>query len=365
MKLRLLLPLVAFCSLSALHAQDAAPAKPAADFSAFKTADAFWAHFETLQKQPAEKPASREAAVAQAQSWFGAQQQAGEAFAAAFPKDARRWQAKFIALRAGGQLRRLSGQGTDLAAERVRLDEIINAADAPPQVQSEAAFLRTLTLTADFKTKPESYIAFHQAAADFAAKYPASPLVPQMQQLDIRSLADDPTPQAAELLKKYAASTDAKQADAAKAIIAKRQKISDIKSKPVALSFTATDGTDVDLALMRGKVVLLTFWASTSAPSLAEMPSLVSIHQQLHSKGFEILGISLDEDKAAMQDAVKKHGMEWAHYFDAAGWKNKISTGFAIDSLPTAWLIDKKGRLRETSLRGEALGPAVAKLLAE
>ena len=63
MKLRLLLPLVAFCSLFALHAQDAAPAKPAADFSAFKTADEFWAHFETLQKQPAEKPASREAAV--------------------------------------------------------------------------------------------------------------------------------------------------------------------------------------------------------------------------------------------------------------------------------------------------------------
>ena len=365
MKLRLLLPLVAFCSLTVLHAQDAAPAKPAADFSAYKTADEFWVHFETLQKQPAEKPTSREAAMAQAQSWFGAQQKAGEAFAAAFPKDARRWQAKFIALRAGGQMRRLSGQGTDLAAERVRLDEIINAADAPAQVQAEAAFLRTMTLTAEFKSKPESYIAFHQAAADFVAKYPASPLVPQMQQLDLRTLADDPTPQAAELLKKYAASTDDKMAAAANAIIAKRQKISEIKSKPVELQFTATNGTDVDLALMRGKVVLLSFWASTSAPSLAEMPAIAAIYQQLHPKGFEILGISLDQDKAAMQEAVKKHGMEWPQHFDGAGWKNKISTGFAIDSLPTTWLIDKKGRLRETSIRGEALGPVVAKLLAE
>ena len=66
-----------------------------------------------------------------------------------------------------------------------------------------------------------------------------------------------------------------------------------------------------------------------------------------------------------MQEAIKKHGMEWAQYFDGEGWKNKISSGFGIDSIPAAWLIDKKGMLRETSLRGDALGQAVAKLLAE
>ncbi len=368
MKLHHLLPFLALSSAFVLHGEDAAPAKPAApaaDFSAFKTADEFWAHFETLQKQPTEKPTSREEAMAQAQTWFGAQQKAGEAFAKAYPTDARRWSATLTALRAGGQMRRLAGQSTDMAAERTRLDEIINAADAPVPVQAEAAFLRAMTLTADFKVKPESYLVFHQAAADFATKYAANPLAPKMQELDLRVLADDPTPQGAELLKKYAASTDAKQAEAAKGIIARREKMADIKSKPVELQFTATDGKDMDLALMRGKVVLVDFWASSDGPSMAEMPNVIATYRQLHPKGFEILGISLDLDKDAMQAAMKKHGMEWAQYFDGAGWKNKISSGFGIESIPAAWLIDKKGRLRETGLRGEALGQAVAKLLAE
>ena len=365
MKLHRLLPLIALTSIATLHGEDAKPAAPAADFSAFKTADEFWAHFESLQKQPAVKPTPREEAVAQATAWFGAQQKAGEAFAAAYPKDVRRWQAKLIALRSGGQFRRITGQGTEMVAERARLDEIINAADAPVQIQAEAAILRAVTLTADFKTKPDSYIAFHEAAAAFAKKYAGNPLAEQMQQLDFRTLADDPTPQGAELLKKYAASTDAKLADAAKAMIAKREKMADIRQKPIELQFTATNGKDVDLALMRGKVVLVDFWASWCGPCIAEMPNVVAIYQQLHPKGFEIVGISLDQDKNLMQEAVKKHGMEWAQYFDGGGWQNKISRGFGIDSIPAAWLIDKKGHLRETSLRGDALGQAVMKLLTE
>ncbi len=365
MKLRHLLLLLALGAACTVHADDAKPAAPAADFSAFKTADEFWAHFESLQKQPTEKPTSREAAVAQAQAWFGAQQQAGEAFAKAYPADARRWAAKLLALRAAGQLRRLAGQPTAMDEERVRLEEIINAADATKTVKSEAAFLRAMTLSAEFKTKPASFIAFHEAAADFAAKYPDSPLAAQMQLLDVRVLADDPTPQGAELLKKYAASIDAKQVDAAKAIIARRDQVAALKTKPLELRFTATNGKDVDLALMRGKVVLLDFWASSSAQSLAELPGLVGLYQQLHPKGLEILGISLDQDKDRMQAAVKQLGMEWAQSFDSAGGKSKIASQYGIETVPVGWLIDKKGMLRETRLRGDALAQAVMKLLAE
>ena len=57
--------------------------------------------------------------------------------------------------------------------------------------------------------------------------------------------------------------------------------------------------------------------------------------------------------------------MTWAQYFDGQGWQNKISSGFGIQSIPAAWLLDKKGMLRETGLRGEALAAGVEKLLAE
>ena len=156
-----------------------------------------------------------------------------------------------------------------------------------------------------------------------------------------------------------------KEAEAAQNMIARNAQLGEMKTTPVELSFTATNGKDVDLALLRGKVVLVDFWASWCGPCIAEMPNVVSLYRQLHPKGFEIVGISLDQDKDKMQEAMKKHGMEWAQYFDGAGWKNKISSKYHIESIPAAWLIDKKGKLRETGLRGDALGQAVVKLLAE
>ena len=329
------------------------------------SADEAWGKLQELQKPPTDKPASREEAMTKAQAWLEAQQKGGEAFAKDFPTDARRWQAKLMALRTGAQMRRMSGQQTEMEGERKNLDEIINAADAPKTVKAEAAFLRAMTLSAEFKSKPASYIAFHEAAADFAKNYADNPLAEQMKQLDFRVLADDPTPQGAELLQKYAAGTDAKMAEAAKGMIAKRTVMAELRTKPVELQFTTVDSKDVDLALMRGKVVLVDFWASWCGPCIAEMPNVVSTYGKLHPKGFEILGISLDQDKDKMQEAMKKHGMVWAQYFDGEGWKNKISSKYGIDSIPATWLIDKKGMLRASGLRGEALAQAVAKLLAE
>jgi thiol-disulfide isomerase/thioredoxin len=131
------------------------------------------------------------------------------------------------------------------------------------------------------------------------------------------------------------------------------------------LKFTATNGTEVDLEKMRGKVILVDFWASWCGPCIGELPNVVATYKKLHDKGFEIVGISLDQDQGKMEEATKKLNMTWPQHFDGGGWQNKISTSFGIRSIPAAWLLDKKGMLRETNLRGEALGTAVEKLLAE
>jgi thiol-disulfide isomerase/thioredoxin len=215
------------------------------------------------------------------------------------------------------------------------------------------------------KDKPETFSAFHKAAADFFEKYPDHALASQLKGVQMQVLDEDPTPEGTEMLKKLAAGSDPRQAEAAKGALERRQKLADLKSKPVDLSFTSADGHPFDIANLRGKVVLVDFWASWCGPCMQEMPNVVSTYGKLHEKGFEIVGISLDQDKGAMEEAMKKQNMSWVQYFDGAGWENKISKGFGIQSIPAAWLIDKKGMLREQGLRGEALAAAVEKLLAE
>lgn len=131
--------------------------------------------------------------------------------------------------------------------------------------------------------------------------------------------------------------------------LAVQKRLEDLKTKPVELSFTALDGTVVDLAAMRGKVVLLDFWAAWCPDCVVEAPRVVEVYQKFHDEGFEVIGISLDEDKNVMQAFTKKHGMTWPQYFDGKKWKNAISQSLDIHSLPAMWLIDKRGFVVSTS----------------
>jgi len=134
--------------------------------------------------------------------------------------------------------------------------------------------------------------------------------------------------------------------------------------KPLAIKFSAIDGRSVDLAQMGGKVVLVDFWATWCGPCVREVPTVRAVYDKLHAKGFEIVGISFDEKKAALQSFVLKEKMTWPQYFDGKGWNNAFGVKFGIESIPTMWLVDKKGVLRNVDAR-ENLGAKVEKLLAE
>jgi thiol-disulfide isomerase/thioredoxin len=164
----------------------------------------------------------------------------------------------------------------------------------------------------------------------------------------LHKLASDPAPQVA------AMATDA---------LAMEKKVSELKTKPMDLKFTDVDGKEVDLAKLRGKVVLLDFWATWCPPCREEVPNVVAAYKKYHDKGFEIVGVSLDQDKDKMLAYTKENGMTWPQYFDGEGWGNKISTGYDIHSIPAMWLIDKKGALATTEGRSDLDGQ-VAKLLA-
>src|SRR2546428_11372592 len=82
------------------------------------------------------------------------------------------------------------------------------------------------------------------------------------------------------------------------------------------VKFTAVDGREVDLAKLKGKVVLVDFWATWCGPCVGEVPHVVETYKKFHDKGFEIVGISLDQNKDALVNFTKSHGMTWPQYFD-------------------------------------------------
>ncbi len=117
------------------------------------------------------------------------------------------------------------------------------------------------------------------------------------------------------------------------------------------LKFTAFDGREVDLAKLRGKVVLIDFWATWCGPCMAELPHVLETYRKYHDKGFEIIGISFDQDRAALERITKAKEMTWPQYFDGQGWKNLFGVRFGIHGIPTMWLVDKQGAIASRDAR--------------
>lgn len=118
----------------------------------------------------------------------------------------------------------------------------------------------------------------------------------------------------------------------------------------------------------KGKVVMLDFWATWCSPCMDEMPNLVSVYQRYHDKGFEVLGISLDEKNAAKQIALVTHKQEmpWPQIYEGNGWKSNIAQIYDIHLIPNACLIDgDTGKILAVGrdLRGPALEKTVEEVL--
>lgn len=130
------------------------------------------------------------------------------------------------------------------------------------------------------------------------------------------------------------------------------------------ISFTATNGAEVDLAKMKGKVVLVDFWATWCGPCVKEMPHVVAAYEKHKAAGFDVIGISLDQEKSKLEAFATENKMTWVQYFDGLGWGNKISGKLGITGIPATFLIGKDGKIVDTNLRGDALDKAIEKALA-
>ncbi|MBI3651826.1 MAG: redoxin domain-containing protein [Acidobacteria bacterium] len=124
-----------------------------------------------------------------------------------------------------------------------------------------------------------------------------------------------------------------------------------------------TDGKELSLKALRGKVVLLDFWASWCGPCRQEMPAVKQVWQKYGGENFVIIGINLDDSKSAFASYMKSEGITWPQYFDGQGWENKIARLYGVHAIPHTVLIDEEGIVRAVGLRGTTLYNKIADLL--
>ena len=118
-------------------------------------------------------------------------------------------------------------------------------------------------------------------------------------------------------------------------------------------------------ARREGKVIFMDIYATWCGPCVAEVPSLKKAYDAYHAKGFEIIGISLDDKREALLEFTKKNGMAWPQYFDGEVWKNKLAVKYGVNSIPATYLLDREGKIIGKDLRGEELEQAVAAALSK
>ena len=132
---------------------------------------------------------------------------------------------------------------------------------------------------------------------------------------------------------------------------------------PVRVSGTTLEGRALDWGQYRGKVVLIDFWATWCGPCRAEMPNIQKLYEAYNRRGFEVVSISMDDDRAALDEYLKSNPMPWTTLFEGNGKTNPTASYYGISELPSTMLVDEKGNVVSLDARGENLGKLLQQML--
>ena len=141
------------------------------------------------------------------------------------------------------------------------------------------------------------------------------------------------------------------------------QKFLSVGAIPPEIELPTPEGDMFKLSDLRGKIVLLDFWASWCKPCRAENPNVVRVYNKYKNQGFDILSVSLDRTREPWLQAIEKDQMTWNHVSDLKYWQSEAAKTYRVSSIPATFLLDKDGKILAKNLRGPALEAKLKEVL--
>ena len=307
-----------------------------------------WSHILSLDSGPKKKPATRDEAALLATNHLLIQRKAIEQFLVRYPGDPRAFDARLkLAGILAAQGKIASDQSEVDAALRL-LGELEKTPGVPREKLADAGFARASLLMQNQKGSAdrmrESIV---QSARNFTAKYSGDRRGPRLL-VEAATVCDDVPNQKRDLLEEALRLTDE---EPLKRRIADDLKRLDLLGKPLDLKMTALGGGEIEIANLRGYVVVLIFWAVDSPHSLLWMRDFRSSWETLPKDQIRVITVSLDENQKSLESRLRQLRANWPTHFDGLGWQSPVARSSGINALPSVWILDKKGILRTINAR--------------